>query len=80
MPRNAHDPNNLLIARVGDFLEVALLEEALLVGALHGEGPLVAELLVAEFLVAEPLSRNPLSSIIEACRLALNLLTAQPQR
>lgn len=80
MPRNAHDPNNLLIARVGDFLEVALLEEALLVGALHGEGPLVAELLVAEFLVAEPLSRNPLSSIIEACRLALDLLTAQPQR
>ena len=80
MPRNAHDPNNLLIARVGDFLEVALLEEALLVGALHGEGPLVAELLVAEFLVAEPLSRNPLSSIIEAYRLALDLLTAQPQR
>ncbi len=83
MPRNAHDPNNLLIARVGDFLEVALLEEALLVGALHGEGPLVAELLVAEllvaeFLVAEPLSRNPLSSIIEACRLTLDLLTAQP--
>ena len=73
MPRNAHDPNNLLIARVGDFLE-----EALLVGALHGEGPLVAELLVAEFLVAEPLSRNPLSSIIEACRLTLDLLTAQP--
>ena len=78
MPRNAHDPNNLLIARVGDFLEVALLEEALLVGALHGEGPLVAELLVAEFLVAEPLSRTPLSSIIEACRLTLDLLTAQP--
>jgi len=83
VPRNAHDPNNLLIARVGDFLEVALLEEALLVGALHGEGPLVAELLVAEllvaeFLVAEPLSRNPLSSIIEACRLTLDLLTAQP--
>gem|GEM_PF-6964325 len=78
MPRNAHDPNNLLIARVGDFLEVALLEEALLVGALHGEGPLVAELLVAEFIVAEPLSRNPLSSIIEACRLTLDLLTAQP--
>ena len=63
MPRNAHDPNNLLIARVGDFLEVTLLEETLLVG---------------EFLVAEPLSRNPLGSIIEACRLALNLLTAQP--
>lgn len=78
MPRNTHDPNNLLIARVGDFLEVALLEEALLVGALHGAGPLVAELLVAEFLVAEPLSRNPLSSIIEACRLTLDLLTAQP--
>jgi len=78
VPRNAHDPNNLLIARVGDFLEVALLEEALLVGALHGEGPLVAELLVAEFIVAEPLSRNPLSSIIEACRLTLDLLTAQP--
>ena len=83
MPRNAHDPNNLLIARVGDFPEVALLEEALLVGALHGEKALVAELLiaellVAEFLVAEPLSRNPLSSIIEACRLTLDLLTAQP--
>ena len=68
MPRNAHDPNNLLIARVGDFLEVALLEEALLVVALHGEEP----------LVAEPLSRNPIGSIIEACGLALNLLTAQP--
>ena len=73
MPRNAHDPNNLLIARVGDFLEVALL-----VGELRGGGPIVAELLVAEFLVAEPLSRNPLSSIIEAYRLALDLLTAQP--
>jgi hypothetical protein len=63
--RNAHHPNNLLIARVGDFLGVVLL---------------VAELLVAELIVAEPLSRNPLSSIIEACRLALDLLTAQPQR
>jgi len=83
--RNAHHPNNLLIARVGDFLGVVLLEEALLVGELRGGGPLVAEPLVAEPLVAEPLvaeplSRNPLSSIIEACRLALDLLTAQPQR
>ena len=75
MQRNAHHPNNLLIARVGDFLGVVLLEEALLVRELRGGGPLVAEL-----LVAEPLSRNPLSSIIEACRLALDLLTAQPQR
>ena len=85
MQRNAHHPNNLLIARVGDFLGVVILEEALLVGELRGGGPLVAELLVAELLVAEllvaePLSRNPLSSIIEACRLALDLLTAQPQR
>ena len=80
MQRNAHHPNNLLIARVGDFLGVVLLEEALLVAELRGGGPLVAELLVAELLVAEPLSRNPLSSIIEACRLALDLLTAQPQR
>jgi hypothetical protein len=88
--RNAHHPNNLLIARVGDFLGVVLLEEALLVAELRGGGPLVAEplvaeflvaeLLVAELLVAELLSRNPLSSIIEACRLALDLLTAQPQR
>ena len=85
MQRNAHHPKNLLIARVGDFLGVVLLEEALLVGELRGGGPLVAEPLVAEplvaeLLVAEPLSRNPLSSIIEACRLALDLLTAQPQR
>ena len=83
MQRNAHNPNNLLIARVGDFLGVVLLEEALLVAELRGGGPLVAEPLVAEFLVAEllvaePLSRNPLSSIIETCRLTLDLLTAQP--
>ena len=48
MPRNAHHPNNFLIARVGDFLEVALLEVALLEIALLEVALLEVALLAGE--------------------------------